>query len=129
MIGRVGTVKDVTNPFSATMASDASLMRAVNWNHAKETVARFMTETDAAQPAKTEWDGKRQAPVKPKDPKLGLLTYMKDGKVEGVYVDHYVARAFENQAEWVRGTANALRLLAHPARFLVHYGKAWFPTL
>jgi GGDEF domain-containing protein len=121
MIGRVGTLKSVTNPFSATMASDASLMRAVNWNHAKEKIVEFLSESGSAQEAKTEWDGRRQSPVKPNDPSLGLLTYMKDGKLQGFYVDHYVARSFENQAAWVRGVASALRLLAQPARF-------WYTT-
>ncbi|HET6497136.1 MAG TPA: hypothetical protein VFH61_17440 [Thermoleophilia bacterium] len=122
MFARLGSLKEISNPWSATMAADMSLMWATNWNHAKQQTAQFLLEAGEATEADTKWNGKYHAPVEPKQADRALLTYMENGALRGVYVDKATANAFAKPSDEVRAVSSFLRLLAHPARL-------WFTTL
>lgn len=122
---RIGTVREVSNPWSATMASDMSLLWSVNWNHAKQATVDFLRsagESGAVVEAETRWNGKAHVPVEPSDPNMGLVSFMRGGKLEGHYVEREVARAFETPSDAVRAVASYLRAPAHVARL-------WFTAL
>lgn len=122
---QVGTLKDVSNPVSATMATDISLLWSTNWNRAKEAVAVFLAQNFPGEiaPAEMRWDGKKQAPVEPAERGKGLLAFQKDGKVQAFNVDAGIASAFDKSySEDIGGLARLLRLFAVPSRL-------WFTNI
>ncbi len=122
---RVGTLREVSNPWSATMTSDMALLHAVNWNHARQATVEFLRAAGppgAVQEADTKWNGKAHVPTETGDPNLGLVTFMRDGKLEGYYVERDVARSFEKPSDAVRAVASYMRAPAHVARL-------WFTVL
>lgn len=91
----MGTLKDVANPATSTVIKLISTFKAVETNKAKKTVVDFQKAffPEEIQPAKTRFNGTAQEVVEPKEKDLGLLTVIRDGKVEGHYVDKYIANS------------------------------------
>lgn len=106
-IKQVGTLKDISNPAISTLQKTYSILRAIERNKAKRKVATFMHENfpDEIKQAQTKWNGKRQIPIDPKDPKLGLLTYKENGETKAYYVDKYIADTIQTADA---GTTNAV---------------------
>ncbi|ACL06224.1 hypothetical protein Dalk_4546 [Desulfatibacillum aliphaticivorans] len=115
---QVGTLEDIGNPLTATVMKDIALMRATNKNVAAKSVADFMTEffPDEITPADTRWNGKGHELIDPKDPNLGLLVYLKKGKMAGHYVPRHIAESFHKNPVEGQLIAQILRVTAQPFR-------------
>lgn len=102
---QVGTVKEIMNPFTATIMKDLTLIRSVVRNNAvKSSVKALLNHREDFvdfRPADTELrrvpGGKvvRVPKELPEGSELKLLTYMEKGKVIGYYVPSDIADAFE----------------------------------
>lgn len=88
-----GTLKDIANVATSTMMKNVSIIKAVERNKATRLTLDFMKENfpSEVQEAKTVFTGRSQVPVEPKEKGLALVSYMKDGKYTGYYVDRYIA--------------------------------------
>jgi len=102
IFGQIGTLKDIANPFTRTMVNDMLLMRGASQNIALNTTVDFYRQahtTDpkvfAFEPAKKRFTGRYHEFVESTNPDLKLIRVMKNGKMEGYYLDKYVAEAFE----------------------------------
>ena len=93
---QIGTLKEITNPFVATIMKDASVLLAANTKIIKKKVVDFHKEyfSDDIRPADTRWNGQFKEIQPPKDPKLGLIAYLHRGKLVGYYVNKDIADTF-----------------------------------
>lgn len=109
---QVGTLKDVANPATSTLMKLVSLHQNIERNNAKKTTLKFLEDNfpDEIESAVTRWDGRKMSPVPPKDPNMGLVTYVQDGKVKGMYVDQDIA----NVLQYVDNTT--MKMLAEVSR-------------
>lgn len=107
---QVGTLKEVSNPASATVFKTVSTIRAIERNKVKKTIIGFMKQhyPTEIESARTIWTGKTHKPVEPRGrerDKKALFTAMIDGKYKGFYVDPYIAKTMEFMGT---GQANAM---------------------
>ena len=116
IFGQVGTLKDIANPFTSTMLNDMMLMRAASQNIALHTTIDFYrtaNKTDptvfAFEPAKKRFTGKFNEFLESTNPEMKLITIMRDGKLEGYYLNKYVAEAFEKNPLDGNAVINATR--------------------
>ena len=93
---QIGTLQDIENPFIATVLQDMSLLRAAKINETKRSTIAHLNDFAAVQPAEMRYslDVKGKVPVKPKDPRQAVLTYMENGKPQHVYVSKVIADTF-----------------------------------
>lgn len=114
-----GTFEEISNPFSATVMKDLSLVAAAEWNRAKAATAADLLRQGKATDAPLEWNGRGRSPVAPTQEGLGLLTWMDNGDVRGVHVDELVAEAFSRENAWEVGAlGRILAATAAPFRVL-----------
>lgn len=92
---QVGTLKDIASPSTSTVMKNISILKAIERNKATRSLVEFMQKNfpTEVEDAKTMFNGRYQVPIEPKDPKMKLVTYMKDGQFTGVYMDAYIAEA------------------------------------
>jgi len=94
---QIGTLKGIRNPADATLLKVAVTMRAAEHNRVKATSIRYLKEyhPDEAPDAKIKpnTQGKEF-----QDPPIGkeLITYLVNGKVQGVYVSKSIAQSLNN---------------------------------
>jgi len=108
---QIGTLKEIANPASSTLAKTLAVIRAIERTKAKNSIINFMKENfpDEIIKADTLWSGKAQIPIDPKEVGLGMITTVEGGKLKGYYVDEYIASTMEYMNT---GTVNAIvRLL------------------
>lgn len=118
---QLGSFEDVANPFTATVLQDIKLIRAVNINKAAKSVSEFIQRSHADnpllnfRPARRANVGGRWVPVQPSSKSnFGLLQWVENGKVKGIYVDRYIAEVFKHeptQANIVFRTLNATNII------------------
>src|SRR3990167_6606954 len=91
-----GTLKDITNPFHATVMKDMALMRAALRKVAAEARVNFLLKhfPDEIKPAETRWNGKYQEPIEPKNPEEGMIVFLHKGKIQAYYVDKHISDPF-----------------------------------
>jgi len=96
----VGTLKDVANPADASLLKTIATIRAIERNKVTKSVVEFLTNRfpEDILPAKTIKTPKGQIPQESKLPNQELITYLKDGKRIGYYVDPYIKHAVENES-------------------------------
>ena len=92
---QIGTMEAVGSPYTATLKKDLSMLSSINWNTAKKAVVDDLltNRPDQIAPAEMRYNGKLMAPVEKTTDKVGTLYMMRDGKLEGYYVDRLVAEA------------------------------------
>lgn len=92
-----GTLKDIAGPYAPTVVQDMAMLRAAKINDAKRAVIADLRNANAVQPAERKYsrDAGTMIAVEPKDPELGLIIVMEDGKPTGYYVDKEIAQSFE----------------------------------
>ncbi|MFA7287035.1 MAG: hypothetical protein WC052_05230 [Patescibacteria group bacterium] len=94
-----GTLSDIDNPVNTTLDKVAAIVRATEYNNARLKAIEFLKEyaPSDVQDAQFFFNGKFN---EYKDPQSGsgleLITYHNNGKVEGIYVDTYIARSLKN---------------------------------
>ena len=104
---QVGTLKEITNPATATVMKSISIIRAAERNMAKGKLTGFLKEFASKEitAARTRWTGKLHEPIDSREPHQKLFTLMEKGKVKGYYVDPYIASTFDYLST---GTNNAV---------------------
>lgn len=125
IIKQIGTLKDVSNPVSATMATDISLLRSVNWNVARMATVDAYKELDADNITEAEkvWNGRTYTFKESSESGKGLITFMRDGKMEGYYIPESIASAFTTEYNEDYGLfVKFLQLTAAPSRM-------WFTNI
>lgn len=98
---QIGTLKEIGNPFMATVVKGASLMRMAEKAIITRDFIDFMDKHHFSEIAEANYklvrtkDGNTaRVPAEPTDPNLGLITYMEKGKIKGVYVAKEIAETF-----------------------------------
>lgn len=103
----IGTLKDITNPADASLLKMIATVKAIERNKVKKKTIDFLkskSPTDIKE-AKTRFTGKGKEPIPSRLPNEELVTYYDGGKLQGVYVDPYIAKSLENESI---GSNNAL---------------------
>lgn len=111
---QVGTLKDVANPATSSIMKAISTMKAIEYNNARTLAVDFHQEmfADEIQPAKTVFDGKVQRVIEPKDKDLGLVTIVRNGKLEGYYVEKELADTINKTSDkTIRAAAKISRII------------------
>jgi hypothetical protein len=93
---QIGTLADITNPFTATIMKDAAILRAANRKMAAEATVNFMRQyfPQEIKEADRRWVNNRMEYIDSKDPKQGTIAYLVKGKVKAFYVDKHIADSF-----------------------------------
>ena len=98
---QLGSFEDVANPFTATILQDIKLIRAVNMNKAAKKMVDFLSTARSGDKLTTirradyanvggKWVPKHPSPKS----NLGIINYIKGGKIKGFYVDKHVAISY-----------------------------------
>lgn len=131
---QVGTFADIANPYTSTIMKMTSILRAAEANKVRLSVRDFLQKNGTPEEfvtADKRWTGKYWKVVPPKDlEKQGLLTVMEKGKVNGYYVDPYIAAIFEKNTTGMSKSAlrvlNGMKFINNPSRKLViNYNPAF----
>jgi hypothetical protein len=125
---QIGTLSEIESPFLATIMQDMSLLRAAKINQSKREIVASLKQANLAVPATMKWShdiGGRIA-VEPKDPKLGLMTFMVNGKPEHYYISKPIAETFERSPFQATKIAELWQLANRPIRdILVSKNPIW----
>ncbi len=94
----MGTLKDVSNPADATLLKTISTLRAIERNKTTRAVVEFLDGNFPKDIKEADYlhTPKGKVPKESKDPELELVTYMKDGRRLGYYVDRYIKESVDN---------------------------------
>ena len=104
--GQIGSFKAQENPLLSTIESDLLLINGLLKNNASQSIINmyikskktfpdeFIIEKADTEVIVTDF-GKIRRPIESKDPELGLITLMHNGKMKGYYVDKFTAMAFK----------------------------------
>ena len=115
---QIGTLNEISNPATATVMKDLSMIRAVNRHVAVKDVVKFMRGhfPDEVRLADARWVNNRWEIVDTKDAHEGMIPYLSRGKLRGVYVPKEIAELFEANPIEGMAIAKGLRALAKPFR-------------
>lgn len=93
---QIGTFSGITNPFTATLLKDAKMIRSANRKFAAEATVNFMYQNygDEIRKAERRWVNDHWEYLEPKDPKVGPIVYLSNGKLQGYYVPKSIADSF-----------------------------------
>ncbi len=96
----LGTLKDITNPATATIEKMVKTILAIERNKTSRAVIDTLKNdfTTDIQPAERMFTGKGQSFRQPKDKDYELVTFLREGKTEGYYVDKYIANSLNNES-------------------------------
>jgi len=126
IFGQTGTLKEIANPFTRTIASDVMLMKAARKNIALTSTLDFYREASIENPdtftflpAKKVFKGDYMDFLESSDPKLKLITVMQNGKMEGYYLNSYVAEAFIANPLDANKTINIMRAANNAIRMVL----------
>ena len=126
---QVGTHQEIENPFIATILQDISLLRAAKINESKASLFGLLREVPGGlKPAEMKYslDVKGRIPVDPKDPKVGLLTVMVEGKPEHYYVSKVIADTFTHSPFEATKIGHVWAAMNQPLRdILVSKNPVW----
>ena len=118
---QIGTLEKITDPMAATLMKDLSLIRSINWNVAKRATVDALLEMqpESIKKAQTRWTGSRQRFIDPTDPAKRLLLFMHEGKLQGYYVDKWIAAGFQRGDDLGASVAaKVFHAMAAPFRML-----------
>jgi len=92
---QIGTLKEVANPFTATLLKTIALNNLNAVQRSKRSLISLLQEhfPGEIKPAETYWTGKHHEPKK--HPDHGILTVLENGAPTFHYVDPLIAQAFE----------------------------------
>ena len=94
---QIGTLKDISNPATASVMKLISVFKAAERNNVKKLNIEFLSNNfpDEITEAKTRWNGHSIEAAEPKDPNQGLVVVMEKGKPKGYYVPKDIARVLQ----------------------------------
>lgn len=90
-----GTLKDIANPATSSVIKAINVLRAIERNTAKRETIDFLTKNfgDELEKAPTKWNGKFHEVVTKNKPGFEMVKIVRNGKLEGYYVDPYIAKS------------------------------------
>jgi hypothetical protein len=96
----IGTLKDITNPATATIEKMIKTVQAIERNKVNKATVDFLKKdfSDEIKPAKSVFNGKSKSFIDSKKFDEELVTFMRNGKAEGYYVDPYIAKTLNNES-------------------------------
>lgn len=91
--GQKGTFKDVANPAVSTIIKNMSVLSAIERNETKKKLVGMLLREfpDEVTLAQVKQNGKRQQIIDTRSPGLGTIKLIVNGKLQGYYVDKYIA--------------------------------------
>jgi len=94
---QMGYLGEIANPDTAMTLKAITALRAIQFNRAKRTTIEHLAQyfPDEITAAPTKWDGRRQKPQEPRDQSLALVTFVRDGKLQGVHAPKDIAEMLE----------------------------------
>jgi hypothetical protein len=127
---QVGTLKDIENPADTLMIKTLMVVRAIENNKAKRQAAGFIKQyfPEDIKDAKKVFSGKTHVPVESKIAGEHLITFYQDGKMQGIYVEKYIADSLNNNTiEFNNAIFNALSFLQRRIikPLFVRYNPGW----
>lgn len=93
---QIGTLKDIANPFTATIMKIVGLNRLIAKQKGANAVRDFLVPRGEATEAEVVARGDKLTQFRNKKG-FGLLELLEDGKPAAYYVDPYIAEAFEKK--------------------------------
>lgn len=99
IVQQIGTLKDVASPLTATIEKTLVTLMAAHYNRTVNLGLDFLKREfpEDIQPAETRWTGRHHEPIPPKTPGWELVTSLRKGKVEGVYVPEVIANSLNRE--------------------------------
>jgi hypothetical protein len=96
----IGTLKDITNPATASIEKMIKTVQAIEQNRANRKMVDFQNENfpDEIKPATKVFTGKGHRFIESKKDDEELVTLLRNGKLEGYYVDPYIAKSLSNES-------------------------------
>jgi hypothetical protein len=115
---QIGTLNEINDPLTATVMKDAALFRAAHRNVTADKISTMMRDyfPDEFAVADKKFNGKALVPTGPKDPRMGLVTYMKKGKVEGFYVPKDMAETLDRDPYQAGVLINLVQAISRPLK-------------
>jgi len=111
---QIGTLKEISNPATATLIKTVSTIRSIERNKVINKTKGFLEKyhSDEIKPAKKVFTGKTHLPVESKESNEKLVIYMDQGNVEGIYVDPYIEKSLRrNTTAYNNGIIEVLRMM------------------
>jgi len=122
IFGQIGTLKDIANPFTRTLINDMMLMKATSRFLALDSVIRFYEAESKInshmqfEPADKKFNGKHWEFKEPKDENLGLIEIIRNGKMEGYYLDKHIVKSFKESPTDGEAIVTFMRAMNTPFR-------------
>lgn len=119
---QIGTLKDVSNPATATIMKDISLINGINRIVASRSVIKFMQKhfPNEIKPAETRFirtkKGGYHEPKEVHNKDIGTIRDMVAGKHKAYYVDSWISEMFQANPIESLGIARVLGKTAQPFR-------------
>ena len=123
-----GTLKDIANPFIATLMKDMGLIRAAEMTQAKKSVTKMFVESfpDEIRLADTQWNGKYHAPIPSANRAEELVVFLEKGKPSAFYLPKEIADTFNKQPYEAKMLMKAWQTIMTPLRsVLVSHNPLW----
>jgi hypothetical protein len=125
---QIGTLKEITNPFTATIMKDAAMLRAANRKMTADIVVKFLQDFYPSEitPSETRWNGTYNEPIDSQDPSKDSITFLHKGKIESFDVDKYIAKSFNSDPYEASIILKAFQFISRPLKeILVSKNPAW----
>lgn len=116
---QVGTFQEITNPATATLMKDISIVKAVNRSMAAKSVVKFLKQyfPDEIRPADRRFNGRYMEIMPPeKGGEDGMIVYLDKGRAQGYYVQKEIAEIFEENPISGNIISRLLRTTIQPFR-------------
>lgn len=99
---QVGTLKDVQNPADVSILKTIETIKVIERNKTSRSIIEFLQShyPSDVKDAKEIFTGKGKRPIESRLPNEDLITYYQDGKIQGFYVDPYIAKSMEINPIW-----------------------------
>lgn len=123
-----GTLKDIVNPFIATLMKDMGLIRAAEMTQAKKSVTKMFVESfpDEIRLADTQWNGKYHAPIPSANRAEELVVFLEKGKPSAFYLPKEIADTFNKQPYEAKMLMKAWQTMMAPLRSVfVSHNPLW----
>lgn len=122
---QTGYLGEIANPDTAVTLKAITALRAITFNRAKRTTIQHLAQYFPAEisPAPLKWDGKRHKPQEPRDREQALVTFMNNGKLEGVHAPRDVAQMLEYNES---AALDALHKMLSPVEWL--WQQVFYPS-
>lgn len=115
---QIGTLNEITNPFTATVMKDAAMLRAANRKMTADVTVKFLQDFYPGEitPSETRWNGKYHEPIDSKDPSKGSITFLHEGKVQSYDIDKYIAKSFNSDPYEASIILKAFQVVSRPIK-------------